>query len=64
MDREDPRTNGKSKAIQTKSNKEAYIYTFTKREKGRKKNISLSLYIKWSKRATKLINKYTNNNKL
>ena len=27
MDRENPRTNGKSKAIQTKSHKEAYTYT-------------------------------------
>ena len=39
MDRENPRRNGKSKPIQTKSHKEAYIYTLTKREKGRKKNI-------------------------
>ena len=31
-----PRTNGKSKAIQTKSHKEAYKYTLTKREKGKK----------------------------
>ena len=30
----EPRTNGKSKAIQTKSHKEAYTYTLTKREKG------------------------------
>ena len=34
-DRQNPRTNGKSKAIQTKSHKEAYTYTFTKREKGK-----------------------------
>ena len=34
-DRWNPRTNGKSKAIQTKSHKEAYTYTFTKREKGK-----------------------------
>ena len=40
MDRQNPRTNGKSKAIQTKSHTEAYTYTLTKREKG-KKNISL-----------------------
>ena len=33
-DRQNPRTNGKSKAIQTKSHKEAYTYTLTKREKG------------------------------
>ena len=33
-DRENPRTNGKIKAIQTKSHTEAYTYTLTKREKG------------------------------
>ena len=32
-DRQNPRTNGKSKAIQTKSHTEAYTYTLTKREK-------------------------------
>ena len=32
---QNPRTNGKSKAIQTKSHKEAYIYTLTKRVKGK-----------------------------
>ena len=31
----DPRANGKSNAIQTKSPKEAYTYTLTKREKGK-----------------------------
>ena len=35
MDRQNPRTNGKSKAIQTKSHTEAYTYTLTKREKGK-----------------------------
>ena len=30
------RANGKSKAIQTKSHTEAYTYTLTKREKGKK----------------------------
>ena len=39
MDRQNPRTNGKSKAIQTKSHKEAYTYTLTKREKRRKIHI-------------------------
>ena len=43
MDRLNPRTNGKSKAIQTKSHKEAYTYTLTKREKGKK---FIYLYIK------------------
>ena len=31
-----PRTNGKSKATQTKSHTEAYTYTLTKRDKGKK----------------------------
>ena len=37
MDRQNPRTNGKNKALQTKSHKEASTYTLTKREKGKKK---------------------------
>ena len=41
MDRQNSRTNGKSKAIQTKSHKEAYTYTLTKREEG--ENIYISL---------------------
>ena len=45
MDRQHPRANGKSKAIQTKSYKEAYMYTLTKREKG-KKYIYLYIYKK------------------
>ena len=36
MDRQNPRTNGESKAIQTKSHTEAYTYTLTKRGKGEK----------------------------
>ena len=40
-DRENPRTNGKSKAIQPKSHKEAYTYTVTKREKEKYIYISL-----------------------
>ena len=36
MDRQNPKTNGKSKALQTKSHTEAYTYTLTKREKGEK----------------------------
>ena len=36
MDRLNPRTNGKSKAIQTKSHTEAYTYTLTQRENGKK----------------------------
>ena len=35
MNRQIPRTNGKIKPIQTKSDKEAYTYTLTKREKGK-----------------------------
>ena len=34
--RQNPRTNGKSKALQTKSHKDAYTYTFTERGKGKK----------------------------
>ena len=41
MDRLNPRTNGKSKAIQTKSHTEAYTYTLTKREEGEKISILL-----------------------
>ena len=59
MDRQNRRTNGKSKPIQTKSSKEAYTYTLTKREKGNKK---VYIYIK-KKRATKSVNKSTNDNK-
>ena len=40
-DRQSPRTNGKSKATQTKSHTEAYTYTLTKREKGEKKILLL-----------------------
>ena len=35
MDSQNSRTDGKSKAIQTKSHKETYIYTLTEREKGK-----------------------------
>ena len=35
-DRQNPRTNGKSKALQTKSHPEAYTYTLTKKGKGEK----------------------------
>ena len=45
-DRQNPRTNSKSKAIQTESHKEASIYTLTKREKGNEK----SIYYKKKKR--------------
>ena len=61
MDRQNPRTNGKSKAIQTKSPREAYPYKFTKGGKGKKKNY---IYTYKRKRATKSINKSTNDNKL
>ena len=33
MERQNPRTNGKSKAIQTKSYTEAYTYTHSQKEK-------------------------------
>ena len=35
MDRQNPRTNSKSKAIQTKSHNEAYTYILTEREEGK-----------------------------
>ena len=35
MDRQNRRTNGKSKAIQTESKKKASTYTLIKREKGK-----------------------------
>ena len=44
MDRQNPRTNGKTKAVQTKSHKKAYTYRLRKREKGKK-----NLYIKKKK---------------
>ena len=59
--RQNPRTNCKSKAIQTESHKEAYTYTLTKREGGK---IYISIYKKKRKRATKSINKSTSDNKL
>ena len=55
MDRQNPRTNGKSKAIQTKSHKEAYTYTLTKREKG-KKYIYLYIYIKKKEESNQINN--------
>ena len=42
IDRQNPRTNGKRKAIQIKSHKEAYTYRLTKIEKG---NIYIYIYI-------------------
>ena len=42
MDGPNPRTNGESKAIQTKSHPEAYTYTLTKKEKGKNEYISCS----------------------
>ena len=48
--------------VYTKSHKEAYTYTLAKREKGKKKHIYI--YVKKWKRATKSINKYSNDNKL
>ena len=65
-DRQNPRTNGKSKAIQTKSHKGAYTYTITKREK---ENIYICIFKK-KKEESNQINKqiyqrlYTLNTKL
>ena len=61
-DRQNSRTNGKSKAIQTKLHKEAQTCTHTKREKG--KNIYLYIKKIKRKRATKSINKSIIDNKL
>ena len=53
MDRQNPRTNGKSKAIQTKSHKEAYTHTHSQKEKKEK-----YIYIfKKKKEESKQINK-------
>ena len=52
MDRQNPRTNCKSKAIQTKSYKEAYTYTHTKREKGK-----IYIYVKQKREESNQINK-------
>ena len=58
MDSQNLRTDGKSKAIQTKSHKETY--TYTQKEK-KEKYIYM---LKKRKRATKSLNKSTNDNKL
>ena len=59
MDRQNPQTNGKSKAIQRKSCTEAYTYILKKRKRKRK------IYInKKMKRTTKSISKFTTDNKL
>ena len=57
--RQNPRTNGKSKPIQTISHKEAYTYTL---RKGTKEKIYI-FFLK-RKRATKSLNKSTSDNKL
>ena len=64
MDRQNPRTVGKSSAIQTKSHKEAYTYTITKREKGKIYIYLCIKFFKKRKRATKSVNKSTSDNKL
>ena len=43
-DRQNPRTNGKSKVIETKSHKEAYTCTLTKGEKGKYVYIYIYIY--------------------
>ena len=44
-DRQNPRTNGKSKTIQTKSHTEAYTYTLTEEKK---EKIYISLFPKFT----------------
>ena len=59
-DRQNPRTNGKSKTIQTKITQGSiHIHTYKKRKW--KKHIYI---LKKRKRSTKSINKSTNDNKL
>ena len=60
MDRQNPRTHGKSNGVRTKSHKEAYTYTLTK---VKKENIYMYMKKK-SKRPTKSINKSTDDSKL
>ena len=60
MERQNPRTNGKSKPIQKKNHSKKHTYSLTKREKGRKKK---HIY-KERKGASKSINKSTSDNKL
>ena len=55
-DRQNSRTNGKSKIIQTKSHKEAYTYTNKMRKKKK--------YIYKKKEESNQSNKYTSDNKL
>ena len=52
-DRQNPRTNGKSKVMQTNSHKEAYTYTLTKIEKEK-------IYIYISKKGREQPNQQTN----
>ena len=59
-DSQNPSTNGKSKAIQTKSHKVAYTYT-QKEKKEKFKNIYI---YKRRKRVTESVNQSTNDNKL
>ena len=47
-----PRTNGKNKPVQTKSHKETYTHTLTKREKGKKVYIYIYKFLKNWKRET------------
>ena len=53
-DRQNPRTDVKSKAIKTNSQKEAYTYTLTKREKGK---IYIYIYIFFKKEESNQISK-------
>ena len=51
-DKQNPRTNGKSKAIQTKSHTDAYTYTLTIREKGKYIYIYIYIYISLLSKST------------
>ena len=52
-DRQSPRTNGKSKALQTKLHKEAYTYTHKKEKKEKKRK---KIYIKGREQPDQLTN--------
>ena len=55
-DRQNPKTHGKSKAMQTKSHKEAYRYTLTKTVKG-----NIYIYVFKKKEESNQINKQITN---
>ena len=53
MDRQNPRTSGKSKAVQTKSHKE--VYTYTLKQTRRRENIYIYILKKRENKTNKQI---------